>query len=55
MARKFSSAKETSRASARAARTPTNDRATETPNEKRVKIDYGPLDRYLGFYLPPTI
>jgi MarR family transcriptional regulator, temperature-dependent positive regulator of motility len=48
---KLSTKRSTARSSARSARPQPTDRATETPSEKRTKIDYGPLDRYLGFYL----
>jgi MarR family transcriptional regulator, temperature-dependent positive regulator of motility len=51
MTGKLSTNKNTARSSARSARPQSADRATETPSGKRDRIDYGPLDRYLGFYL----
>ncbi|MEY4500253.1 MAG: hypothetical protein RIS52_143 [Pseudomonadota bacterium] len=48
---KSSTNRNITRSSARSARPQSPDRATETPGDKRAKINYGPLDRYLGFYL----
>jgi MarR family transcriptional regulator, temperature-dependent positive regulator of motility len=48
---KLSSNRNITRSSARLARPVLHDRATETPVDKRAAVNYGPLDRYLGFYL----
>jgi MarR family transcriptional regulator, temperature-dependent positive regulator of motility len=51
MTDKLSSNRNTARSFARSARVQPGNRLTEAPGEKRTKIDYGPLDQYLGFYV----